>query len=155
MERSIKAATFENFLPCKKARWMPKQISKNIECFQQATLTNIQWKKWKWKNLSVLRVCVVHLKVTVYFHGKKQRTPVKCFLKEVPTKLQKSHVLEALLVFSINPQKRCDKNPDSRVFGVWIWNTKNLTRQLVNALNTPHCRPFTMDFFNILHSRHK
>ena len=76
------------------------------------------------------------------------------FSQKVPIKLQKSRLLEALLVFSINPQKMQQKSWFQGVLGFEIETQKISARQLVNALNKSHWRPFTMDY-NILHLRHK
>ena len=82
---------------------MPRQIKKNIECSQKGTLTNIQWK----------------MKMKKFKHSHSVRcapesNAYKMFSQKVPTKLQKSHVLEALLVFSINPQKMQQKSIPGR-----------------------------------------
>ena len=98
-------------------------------------------------------MCSVHLKLTGYFHGNKQRTLLK-FLRQnwVPTKLQKSCWLEAHWVFSITPQKMQQKSWFQGIFGVWIWNTKfRLDKGKCfqrNFIERIHLR-----ILNILHSR--
>ena len=124
-------------------------------CF---TVLNVPWRQSlniPKQNESVLIVCKVHLKLTVYFQRNKQRTLLK-FLRQnwVPTKLQKSCWLEAHWMFSITPQKMQQKSWFQGIFGVWIWNTKfrldkgECVQQ--NFIEHIHLR-----ILNISHSRHK